>query len=394
MCKLKNVFLLSVILFTFSVLLQANTPPVLQISDGSNIATIDNTGTVSFSGACTPATCTTTTVTAGPGVVRWGGTIGSFSLILAIGVSFGPSTPTLDLAIEDLTTTADGSITFKWTDTNFNTPTTGSTFTANGTLTGGGSATFSAFLDNNNIEFGTGIPVATVALNAPQVTGPGTTTTPYSMTEVAVITLSAGSGLSVDVLFLGLPTTIPSTPVAPGDTATIGFWHNKNGQAVINSFNGSPSSTALGNWLASNFPNLFGSFAGQTNAQVAADYMTAFGNVGGVQGNTYVQVFATALAVYATTSSLGGQSLVASGLAAKYGFVVSVGGTGNATFNIGNNGAAAGVPNGTTLTVLQLLHIANVNFNPTTGLFYGGDPVLTSDLNNIFNGINQAGDIA
>jgi hypothetical protein len=195
------------------------------------------------------------------------------------------------------------------------------------------------------------------------------------------------------LLLLGSP-SIPPTPVAPGDAATIGFWHNKNGQAVINAFNGSSSSTALGTWLASNFPNLFGSFAGQTNAQVAADYQTAFGNVGGVQGNTYAQVFATALAVYATTTSLGGQSLVNSGLAAKYGFVVSAGGTGAATFNVGNNGAAAGVPNGTSLTVLKLLQIANANFNPTTGLFYGGDPTLTSDLNNIFNGINQTGDIA
>jgi len=27
-------------------------------------------------------------------------------------------------------------------------------------------------------------------------------------------------------------------------------------------------------------------FAGQTNTQIAADYLTAFGNNGGVQGNT------------------------------------------------------------------------------------------------------------
>ena len=54
------------------------------------------------------------------------------------------------------------------------------------------------------------------------------------------------------------PETATPCPVGAGQFATIGFWQNSNGQAVINSFNGSSTSTALGNWLASNFPNLFG----------------------------------------------------------------------------------------------------------------------------------------
>jgi choice-of-anchor A domain-containing protein/uncharacterized repeat protein (TIGR01451 family) len=54
----------------------------------------------------------------------------------------------------------------------------------------------------------------------------------------------------------------PSVPVARGDFATIGFWHNKNGQALIDSLNGGPTSTALAHWLVSNFPNLFGVSAG------------------------------------------------------------------------------------------------------------------------------------
>ena len=41
-------------------------------------------------------------------------------------------------------------------------------------------------------------------------------------------------------------------------TATIGFWHNKNGQALIKSLNGSSSSTQLGNWLAATFPQVYG----------------------------------------------------------------------------------------------------------------------------------------
>ncbi len=186
------------------------------------------------------------------------------------------------------------------------------------------------------------------------------------------------------------PVTVnsPGTPLAHGATATMGYWHNKNGQALIKSFNGSANSTALGNWMASNFPNLFGSFAGQTNTQVAADFLTAFGNVGGVQGNTYAQTFAVALAVYATDPSLGGGSA-----STGQGFTVKPGGTGSDTFNVGSNGAAFGVAKNTSLTVLQVLQILNSNFNPTTHLFYNGSQDLTSAANNVTNGINQGGDV-
>src|SRR5260221_5679127 len=67
-----------------------------------------------------------------------------------------------------------------------------------------------------------------------------------------------------------------STTTGGGHFATIGFWHNQNGQAVIKNFDSGPSSTLLGNSLATNYPNLFGvsnpytgtSLAGLTNTQV------------------------------------------------------------------------------------------------------------------------------
>src|SRR5207245_9777241 len=100
-------------------------------------------------------------------------------------------------------------------------------------------------------------------------------------------------------------TTGTGGKVFGGEFATIGFWHNQNGQAVINSFNGSSTSTALGNWLASTYPNLFGasnpytgtSLANLTNAQVAQVYLNLW-NPSGVTKNTYVQAFAVALGVY------------------------------------------------------------------------------------------------
>src|SRR5262249_1982530 len=49
--------------------------------------------------------------------------------------------------------------------------------------------------------------------------------------------------------------------VIAGQFASANFWNNSKGQAVILSFNGGSSSTALGNWLATNYPNLFGNAA-------------------------------------------------------------------------------------------------------------------------------------
>ena len=43
-----------------------------------------------------------------------------------------------------------------------------------------------------------------------------------------------------------------------GQFATIGFWQNQNGQALIKSFNGGSTQTGLGKWLATSFPKLFG----------------------------------------------------------------------------------------------------------------------------------------
>jgi hypothetical protein len=180
----------------------------------------------------------------------------------------------------------------------------------------------------------------------------------------------------------------PPQPIQGGETATIGFWHNQNGQALISSFNGGPSSTYLANWLATTFPNLYGAGAGannltgQTNAQVAAFYETLFEEHG---PKLDAQVLATALNVYATTTSLGGQA------GAQYGFTVTVAGLGGSTFNVGSSGAAFGVPDDTTLTVSQILKAANQQ--AVNGVLYNGDLTLRDLAISVFDGINQAGDI-
>src|SRR5262249_30372563 len=98
-------------------------------------------------------------------------------------------------------------------------------------------------------------------------------------------------------------------------TATIGFWHNDNGQGLLKSFGTTSSGLTLANWLATTFPNLFGKNApafnvnstigtnltGRSNTDVANYFLSLF-NVTGQK--SYAQVLATAFAVFTTTSSL------------------------------------------------------------------------------------------
>src|SRR5262249_14275488 len=70
--------------------------------------------------------------------------------------------------------------------------------------------------------------------------------------------------------------------VRAGQTASSGFWNNKNGQALMKALNGGASSTQLGDWLGATFPRMFGALsggnglAGKTNADVAAFFQGRF----------------------------------------------------------------------------------------------------------------------
>ena len=177
--------------------------------------------------------------------------------------------------------------------------------------------------------------------------------------------------------------------VQPGLTGDFGFWHNNSGQALINSFNGGPTSTALSSWLATAFPNLYGSGSGGNdltllaNADVAAFYQSQFALPG---PKVEVQVLATALNVYATTLSLGGTAGQA------YGFTVTATGLGADSFNVGADGAAFGVANNTMLNVYELLKA--VDRQAVYGVLFSGDKTLRKEANDLFDALNQAGAIA
>jgi choice-of-anchor A domain-containing protein/uncharacterized repeat protein (TIGR01451 family) len=180
-------------------------------------------------------------------------------------------------------------------------------------------------------------------------------------------------------------------PVQAGDFATIGFWQNQNGQALIRQLNGGSGATALGNWLAANFPHLFGAsvdpsnalernLTNATNATVASYFVTLFGAQG--LDKSYAQVMAVALGAYATSNTLAGGTY-----GKAYRFNVSAGGSDADVVNVGANGSALGLPNNQTQTVLALLRAtdqAAANKTLKANL---------SAVNTIFSGINQTGDI-
>ncbi len=559
------VFGVAVLSAALSPLSYAVTPPALQLSDtAGNIATIDSTGTVVFSGACTPASCSTQSVSVGTGVIVWTGTIGAFTVIPVDGASTISSPTGIGMNFGMETAAAGGALTLKYTSTGFD----GSgpvTFFVSNSTSPGVSATFTSYVDSSNTPFGAATLVGTLGIAGGTVTGPGPSNQPFSMTEVAVVTMAPNSFISVGaanttatppppltlgcsvatgtvgvpynsslnpmggfppytfsitmgslppVLNLnpstgaiaGTPTTAgtfnftaqvvdssgnvaintksvgcsiviapsipplkltcpastgqvgvayssalvatggvkpytfsistgalplilnldsttgaitgtptsagtfnftakvvdssgnissnsqtancsivvsPSTPLGRGDTATIGFWHNKNGQALINCVNGGSTATALATWLATNFPNLYGAtssnnLTGKTNADVAALFLSFFGVSG---PKTYAQILAGALAAYVTDSTLAGGTC-----AAPYGFNISTTGTGAKTFNTGTNGTAIGLLNNTNYTIDQLLAAANAAVPLSPAAF--------NALNNIFDGINQGGDIS
>jgi hypothetical protein len=175
---------------------------------------------------------------------------------------------------------------------------------------------------------------------------------------------------------LGPIAQVGGPPPTTGTSATIGFWQNKNGHAVILSSPG----TSLSTWLSSTFPNLFGNLAGATNEQVYQQFLTYFD----VKGpHTNAQVMDTALAIYFSDPSMGLNST-----SMKFGFASSVA---NIQINVGSDGAAFGVPNGTSISVFQMLK--TVDAHTVNGVIYGGSGTLWLQVNDLFDKVNEMFDI-
>jgi hypothetical protein len=174
------------------------------------------------------------------------------------------------------------------------------------------------------------------------------------------------------------------TPPGVGSTATIGFWANKNGQAVITGLNGGPTATNLGTWLATNFPNLYGAtganLGGKTNTDVAAFFISQK-NLSGL-GKTYAQVLANALAIYVNDPTLN-NTQSGQDLAKKYGFKVQ--GTGNAVYDLGPGSNVLGLTGQQTIFDI----VKAIDNHSSNGIIQ----VDLSGVNIISDGINEKFDI-
>jgi hypothetical protein len=221
---------------------------------------------------------------------------------------------------------------------------------------------------------------------------------PSGYTPGIVSAGTAGGTISGQQIMVGLPVGVngmnynyaelpgASGSIQHGQSAGIGFWNNKNGQALINALNGG-TGTQLGDWLAKTFPHMFGALsggnnlAGQNNAYVASFFQSKFV----VHGQKLdAQVLATALAVYVTDATLDN-----TGVGSQYGFTVSGNGLSTSTMNVGSNGSAFGVADNSTLTVMQVLLAADAQ--AVNGVLYNGDSTKRNQANNVFSAINEAG---
>jgi hypothetical protein len=159
---------------------------------------------------------------------------------------------------------------------------------------------------------------------------------------------------------------------------TMGFWHNQNGQKIIT------ASSKVGGWLYNTFGGANGPFANMpgkgsaTGAQVAAYFITVF-NAANSAGNgaamLEAQFFATALNVYFSDGSLGGNQIGASAP------------IGSALIDIHAYSAAFG--GATQMTVLQMLSYAAGQSNAGGTSWYSGDKTKTTTASSAFNDINN-----
>ncbi|MEO2045773.1 MAG: hypothetical protein ABGX16_04295 [Pirellulales bacterium] len=170
--------------------------------------------------------------------------------------------------------------------------------------------------------------------------------------------------------------------VKSGDTATIGFWQNKNGQALIKQ--GGPG---LATWLSDNFGNVFGSTftdgMGDDADEVASFYKKEFFKKK-LKGTSKVdaQFMATAFAAYFTSSNLSGGTV-----AASYGFhITTETGIGTKVVSVGSSGLAFGVADNTDMTIMALL-LATDSF---TGVDNGTNNGITDTDDNSYSNVYDA----
>ncbi|TMD91582.1 MAG: hypothetical protein E6I73_03965 [Chloroflexi bacterium] len=172
-------------------------------------------------------------------------------------------------------------------------------------------------------------------------------------------------------------------PIRTG-ALTIGFWQNKNGQAIINGCASTAGVCNSGTWLRQ-FASFQDLSVTATCAQVAA-YFTGVFNVANAGGTTMnpmlkAQMLATALNVYFSNPALGGN---------KIGALAPIGGVTIDLTNIGGSENVSGAFGGaTSMTVMQMLTYAAGQSNLGGSTWYGNNKTTQGLAKDAFDGINN-----
>lgn len=262
----------------------------------------------------------------------------------------------------------------------------------------GGSATQTTLSDAYGVYTFDNLPAGTYAITETQPSqyadgqdtlgNKGGTVANDKFSGIVLAAGTAGAGYN-----FGEQQTV-GTPVAANQTQTAAWWNSSTGQALIKALNGNQNAKNLGNWLAANVGNLFGSDAGsannlsgKTNAQVASFFKTLYADAA---KKTEAEMLALALSVYVTNSNLAGNA------AASYGFSVSTTGLGASTLNVGTSGAAFGLDDNAIMTVSELLLRINLRSRKGrlwdvdgSGTLSSAETALRTQAQSLFASINN-----
>lgn len=219
-------------------------------------------------------------------------------------------------------------------------------------------------------------------LDGPEVAPLGAVANPGGQNDTYDLAFPGAAMGSYD--FAELPADLG---IVDGDLASLQFWQSPRGQGLLLGLNGGSKSKILGNWLADNFPNLYGKKAGNMKLQNRDNqYIADLVRKAATRKGDLLEarVLAIALSLYVTTAPLAGNA------AGEYGLSVTESGSGAKLVDPGSAAAALGTPAGLLLPLSDALK-ATDSLAKRGQLDAKGKPQQDSPLADFYSKLNAMG---